>query len=251
MQSRMVVSALLLICSVLPASAQARMLQPVRVAEGVMRQMRTTKVDAAYPPDALKARIGGAVFLRVQITKSGDVEQVQVVGGDPMLTGAAIEAVKQWKYKPYLLNAEPCQVGTSVSLNFILPVNGMAEGRVEDTPVPVEGVVGTVRSTIPPGTPLPQRVRVSAGVSSGLLLTKVSPEYPADAREQHVQGVVVLQARIDKEGNVSDLQLVSGHPLLAPAAMEAVKQWKYKPYLLNGNPVMIETQIQVNFTLAE
>jgi TonB family protein len=251
MQSRTVVLTFLLICSALPASPQVRMLQPVRVPEEVMRQMRTTKVDAAYPPDALKARIQGLVVLRVQITKSGDVEQVQVLGGHPMLTSAAVEAVKQWKYKPYLLNAEPCRVDTAVGLNFTLPLKGLGEGRVEDAPASVEGVVGTVSSTIPPGTPLPQRVRVSSGVSSGLLVTKVNPEYPPDAREQRVQGVVVLQARIDKEGNVVDLQLVSGHPLLAPAAMEAVKQWKYKPYLLNGNPVMVETQIQVNFTLEE
>ena len=68
-------------------------------------------------------------------------------------------------------------------------------------------------------------------------------------RMQHIQGVVVLSAIIDKEGNVANVQLISGHPLLAPAAIEAVKQWKYKPYLLNGTPVEVETQVQVNFTL--
>jgi protein TonB len=97
---------------------------------------------------------------------------------------------------------------------------------------------------------LPQRVRVSQGVSTGLLVTKVQPQYPEDAQQVRIQGSVVLKAVIDKNGDVEELTLVSGHPLLAPAALEAVKQWKYKPYLLNGQPVKVETQIMVNFQLA-
>jgi periplasmic protein TonB len=96
----------------------------------------------------------------------------------------------------------------------------------------------------------PQRVRVSSGVSSGLLIRKVSPNYPPLARQARIQGTVVLQAQISKDGSIINLNLISGHPMLAPAAIEAVKQWKYKPYLLNGEPVEVETQVQVNFTLA-
>ena len=96
----------------------------------------------------------------------------------------------------------------------------------------------------------PQLVRISAGVSTALLIKKVQPQYPSNAMQSRVQGQVVLQARIDKEGNVEDLTLISGDPLLAPAALEAVKQWKYKPYLLNGQPVKVETQVVVNFTLS-
>ncbi len=97
----------------------------------------------------------------------------------------------------------------------------------------------------------PQRVRVSPGVASGLLISKVQPQYPEAARQARVQGQVILKALIDKEGSVQDLELVSGHELLAPAAIEAVKQWKYKPYLLNGQPVNVETQILVNFALSK
>jgi TonB family protein len=96
----------------------------------------------------------------------------------------------------------------------------------------------------------PQRVRVSSGVSTGLRLTKVNPQYPDDAKQARIQGTVVMQAEIDKEGNVEKLTLISGHPMLAPAALEAVKQWKYKPYLFNGQPVKVETQVIVNFTLS-
>ncbi len=115
------------------------------------------------------------------------------------------------------------------------------------------GVIGSVLSSTPTVAPhiaTPQRVRVSSGVSSGLLIRKVNPAYPPLARQARIQGTVILQAQISKDGSIENLQLISGHPMLAPAAIEAVKQWKYKPYLLNGEPVEVDTQVQVNFTLA-
>ncbi len=114
------------------------------------------------------------------------------------------------------------------------------------------GVMGSiVNSTMAvPKIATPQRVRVSSGVSQGLLVKKVQPPYPPLARQARIQGVVLLQATISKAGDIEGLTLISGHPMLTQAAIEAVKQWKYKPYLLNGEPVEVETQIQVNFTLA-
>ena len=115
------------------------------------------------------------------------------------------------------------------------------------------GVIGSVLSATPVAVPkmaTPTRVRVSSGVSSGLLIRKVSPTYPPLARQARIQGTVILQAQISKDGSIQNLQLISGHPMLAPAAIEAVKQWKYKPYLLNGEPVEVETTVQVNFTLS-
>ncbi|PYX44925.1 MAG: energy transducer TonB [Acidobacteria bacterium] len=115
------------------------------------------------------------------------------------------------------------------------------------------GVIGSVLSSTPVAAPkmaAPTRVRVSSGVSTGLLVRKVPPVYPPLARQARIQGVVVLQAQISKDGTIQNLQLISGHPMLAPAAIDAVKQWKYKPYLLNGEPVEVDTQVQVNFTLA-
>jgi protein TonB len=99
-------------------------------------------------------------------------------------------------------------------------------------------------------TQRPKRVRVSEGVSQALLIKKVPPEYPAEARKQHVQGQVLLKARISDEGDVLELVLISGDPALAPAAIDAVRQWKYKPYFLNGEPVEVETQVHVNFVLS-
>lgn len=115
------------------------------------------------------------------------------------------------------------------------------------------GVIGGIISSTPVAVPkvaTPQRVRVSLGVSQGLLIKKVQPNYPPLARQARIQGTVLLQAEISKDGTIENLRLISGHPMLAPAAIEAVKQWRYKPYMLNGEPVAVETQVQVNFTLS-
>jgi protein TonB len=95
-----------------------------------------------------------------------------------------------------------------------------------------------------------QRVRVSQGVTAGLLVRKVQPDYPPLARQARIQGSVILKAVISKTGHVEGLQVVSGHPMLTASAINAVKQWQYKPYILNGQPVEVETNITVNFTLA-
>ncbi len=95
----------------------------------------------------------------------------------------------------------------------------------------------------------PAKLRVSFGVAAGMLVHQVKPQYPQMAVQARIQGTVVLQAVIGKDGMVRELRLVSGHPMLAPAAIEAVKQWRYRPYLLNGEPVEVDTQINVNFTL--
>ena len=118
------------------------------------------------------------------------------------------------------------------------------------------GVIGGIISStsklavVPePKAAIAKRVRVSQGVSQGLLIYRVEPKYPPIAQQAHIQGIVILTAVIDKDGIIQRLQLVSGHPMLATAAIDAVKQWRYKPYLLNGQPVEAETTVTVTFRL--
>lgn len=117
------------------------------------------------------------------------------------------------------------------------------------------GVIGSVITStnlaaVPKFVPVvPQRIRISAGVTRGLLIKRVEPVYPPLAKAARVQGDVILSAIIDANGQITNLQLVSGHPMLVPAAISAVRQWRYKPYLLNGQPVEVETTITVIFTL--
>jgi len=99
----------------------------------------------------------------------------------------------------------------------------------------------------PPARIAPVRV---SHISEGNLIRKVQPAYPPLARSARIQGVVVLQAVISKQGSIENLQVLTGHPLLVPAAIEAVRQWHYRPYVLNNEPVEVETQITVNFSLA-
>jgi TonB family protein len=96
-----------------------------------------------------------------------------------------------------------------------------------------------------------QKLRVSSGVAQGQLLRQVSPQYPNQARQDRVEGTVVLQAVISKDGSVQKLTVVSGPSSLTKAAMDAVKQWRYRPFALNGEPVEADTQINVNFKLGE
>jgi protein TonB len=93
-------------------------------------------------------------------------------------------------------------------------------------------------------------VHLAQGVTAGLLIKRVNPKYPNKARENRIQGTVVLRALISKDGDITDLSVVSGDPLLAKSATKAVKQWKYRPYLLAGKPVAVNTEIIVNFALS-
>lgn len=128
--------------------------------------------------------------------------------------------------------------GTTLEPNSILGVIGSASESGPPPPAPAK--------TKTPEHPL----RISTGVSEANLIHKVQPVYPALAKSARVQGIVEFRAVIDKEGNIENLQLVRGHPLLVNAAKQAVLQWKYRPTLLNGRPVEVITEIIVNFTLS-
>ena len=225
---------------VLSSTPTKMQLSGERVSEAVMRPLRVRKVDPIYPGVAVQEHIQGTVVLDIRINSTGDVDEVMRTGGPPTLVPPAMEAVQQWKYTPYGKDGKAIPVVSTVRLSFSLEEN---ENGVVNEPEPSE-------DANPPRIAVPQRVRVSSGVSSGLLVRKVAPLYPADARDARVQGTVLLRANIDKQGNVSSLEVISGHPMLAPAAIEAVRQWKYRPYLLNGEAVEVDTQIQVNFVLA-
>jgi len=227
----------------------------VRVGQSYMSTLIVTKVAPVYPPEAKRSKVQGTVNLQVKVSKTGDVEDVKLISGHPMLAPAAIDAVKQWKYKPYLLNGVAWEVETTVTVNFKLSDESQS-GVVGDVPgSTVAGKVGVNSGVIPihPGNAgrpaLPRRAWVSQSVMQELLVHKVQPQYAGDAAL--IQGTVLLSATIDKEGNVANLRLISGHPMLAPAAIEAVRQWKYRPYLLNGEAIEVETTVTVNFSLAE
>jgi periplasmic protein TonB len=132
---------------------------------------------------------------------------------------------------------------------------------VSDEPITI-GTSNSSSGTVPGGDPFshapsaaprvvhPQGlVHVSTGVAAGMAISTPPPIYPAIARAARMEGTVILQATISKSGTIEGLHVVSGPPMLRQAALDAVQQWRYRPYLLNGEPVEVETTINVNFVL--
>jgi protein TonB len=111
----------------------------------------------------------------------------------------------------------------------------------------LSGIVTSTQVQVP--TQAAPALKVSQGVFQGLLIKKVAPTYPAQARQTHLEGPVLLQATILKDGSVGNIKQLNGDATLGRAAIDAVRLWKYKPYYLNGEPTEIQTQITVNFKL--
>jgi len=121
------------------------------------------------------------------------------------------------------------------------------------------GVLGSILSAAasapppppPPKAATPKRIRVGGQVEQAKLIFQPKPEYPPLAKMARIQGTVRLEAVISRDGTIQDLKMLSGHPLLVKSALEAVSRWRYQPTLLNGEPVEVVTEVDVNFTLAE
>lgn len=146
----------------------------------------------------------------------------------------------------------PVSAGAGVVGGIPGGIPGGAPGGV------IGGIIGAVPTAAPPPPPKvkekpkpepPKRIRVGGNVQAARLVNQPKPVYPPLARQARIQGTVRFNAIIGKDGRIENLTLVSGHPLLVPAATAAVKQWVYKPTLLNGEPVEVVTVIDVNFTL--
>jgi protein TonB len=127
-------------------------------------------------------------------------------------------------------------------------IPGARSGDPHGLPSLFDGGSHPVLPASPSATVAPP-VRLSR-MNEGNLIRKVQPTYPPLARSARIQGIVVLQAVISKQGTIENLTVMTGHPMLVPAAIDAVRQWRYRPYILNNEPVEVETQITVNFSLA-
>jgi protein TonB len=139
-------------------------------------------------------------------------------------------------------------------------VGGVPGGVPGGTPGGViGGIIGAAAAAAPPPPPpavkeapkpvTPKRITVGGNVQQAMLISQPKPIYPPLAKQARISGTVRFTAIIGRDGTIQNLQLISGHPLLVQSATEAVKQWRYKPTLLNGEPVEVVTQIDVNFTL--
>jgi periplasmic protein TonB len=144
---------------------------------------------------------------------------------------------------PIRVKSEPAKAQAGAEESAVPSPLGVASANERA----LNGLVSSAPASLPKA--VPGTLKISQGVSQGLLIRRVQPTYPATALAMRVHGVVQLEATINKEGSITNLKTVSGDQVLARAATAAVKQWRYKPYYLNGEPVEIQTQITVNFRL--
>lgn len=213
-------------------------------------------VGPQYPPLARQAGISGDVELMATIATDGTVREIRTVPGHghPLLIGAAIAAVKQWVYAP-IPSPGTIDVSVPFRLEDARPVGGVVGGVPGGVPGGViGGVPGGVIDGVPGGVPsaapaIPKKVRIGGAVQAASLTRKVDPIYPADARAAGLEGDVMLSVTIGEDGHVESAIPTDGNPALATAAADAVKQWVYKPTMLNGQPVSVETTVAVPFRL--
>ncbi len=378
--------------------------KPVAVSPESASTMVVQKSPVQYPAAARAVGTQGTVLLRVVVGQSGDVKEVTTISGNPVLAQAAADAIKQWKYRPYMVDGVPAEMETQVSISFHLKItepraapdghfrdgayysslgfayplsrdwvretqimqerfaaegahpgdyvllasvhipqsnssttadssfvlwalarnhvgsqsceqyfSGLADllrkgARSKDDPTKfsvadrefyrvdfdfraephrrafictefndyllrwnigaksneaVNAVVGTisaVHAVAPEAIPAseeiaatqssqPLRVRISQGVTQGMLLKRVQPIYPEIARANRLEGTVVLKAVIDANGDIAELEAIQGPIEFVVSAVNGVRQWKYRPYVIQGKPVEVATQITVNYTL--
>lgn len=208
-----------------------------------LHRLAVAEPDIATPAGAPPE---GVVSLQVTVAKSGAVVEAVARQGDEVLSKAAADGVMTgWKYRPLLVNGEPQEFQSMILVDFR---DGVGKRAIVAGMGAMGGIAGRGFGA---GVGSLGAVRVSGGVAAGMMQQSVAPIYPPIARAAHVQGAVIMQALISKAGDVENLQVISGPPMLIAAAQDAVRQWKYRPYLLNGEPTAVETTINVNFTMAE
>jgi len=241
------VLSLFAVAFLVPAVAVAQQ-QSVRVGGNVKAPERVHYVQPAYPEEAKAARVSGVVIAEITVSPEGDVTDAHILRSIALLDGAALDAVKRWKYTPTTLNGVPVPVILTVTVNFTFSDGGgaaAAGGVMQSAPSPASA----------PAAPEPvflngrQALNIGGDVKAPERIRYVVPAYPADAQAARITGIVIIQTVIDESGHVASAKVLRSILGLDQAAIDAVLQWEYTPTLLNGNPVPVVMTVTVNFTL--
>jgi len=254
---------------VVSANAQQQKRRPgVAISQAGAEALLMAKVEPDYPEAVKSKEIAGQIVIAFTIGEDGSVSEVrQVAVGlfgckslnseDPELQQAAIAAVKQWRFVAFRLHdipgdqGKPVEAETMVALPFDFRKPGAAPSSApadmapcnlpKDAPPPkFAAVIDPLRAEF--GRPVvpPER-------AEDQLTHRVEAQYPRMLEGARLQGNAVLHVLIDKQGHVADIKKESGHPVLAQAAMDAVKQWQYHPFQLNGAAAEVETPVVIKF----
>jgi TonB family protein len=179
-----------------------------------------------FPRELSAYEITDTVAIDVTVSPEGKVKKTKAVSGKiDALKEAAEKTVRKWAFEPYLINGTAVPVRTEITLNFN---NTLDRYREPNGDVPVH---------------------LDEKAAQGRVTKRVNTEYPSDARIGHIQGVVALRVIVGEDGRVHALHVVKGHPMLAAAAYNAVRQWEFKPYVENGKTLPVDTNVTVTFTI--
>jgi TonB family protein len=251
-------------------------IKPIRITSEIQQPKMIKRVEAVYPQIARQARIEGTVIVEATTDIYGRVRTVKVLRSVPLLDQAAIDAVRQWVYEPFLVNGKPREVSFTVTVVFALDkdkdeakvggitggVAGGVEGGVEGGVVGgvKGGVVGGVLGGVVGGViskeeeaqlmKLPP-VKAGGNIKEPQKLKSVDPVYPEVAKNARIQGEVILEAVTDIYGRVMDIKVLRSIPALDQAAIDAVRQWIYQPLIVDGKPRRAIFPVTVNFMLQE
>lgn len=193
----------------------------LRVGGTIKTPVKIKDVRPVYPPEAQAARVTGVVILEARIGEEGAVEDARVLRSIPLLDQAAIDAVMQWRFRPTLLNGKPTAVIMTVTVNFTMQVAAW-ERRMEVAPE------GRGTGSADPDAANRQDAPV-APQQSPVVVKDVKPKYTREAMDAGVQGSVEVEALIGTDGHVIDAKVLNGHPMLNESALDAVRQWEFKP----------------------
>jgi len=234
------------------------------------------QVDPVYPEVAKKARVEGMVILEAETDIYGRVQGYKVLRSIPLLDQAAIDAVKQWVYEPAIIDGKPIPISFNVTISFTLDGNkaavggvvggvggGVAGGVEGGVKGGVQGgAVGGVMGGVVGGTMTKEEtrkpaaegeklgpVRATGNIKPPTRIKAVDPIYPREAREEGIEGVVILEAETDIYGRVKDTKILRSLLPLDQAAIDAVKQWVYEPFIFEGKPRGVIFTVTVRFTL--
>lgn len=248
----------------------------LKTGEKVMPPKLIKAVDPVYPEIARQAKVEGVVIMEATTDTYGHIAVIKVLRSIPLLDQAAMDAVQQWVYEPMVVDGKPREVTFTVTVRFALDEKKKLTSGV------VGGVTGGVRGGVEGGVSTGVGGGVAAGVEGGVeggvvggvlaqdlkkfegdavravgkieppkLVKSVNPVYPEKARQARVEGTVILEAKTDEEGNVVDARILRSIPVLDQAAIDAVKQWKYEPLVIEGKLRKVIFTVTVRFMLKE
>jgi len=186
------------------------------------------QVNPVYPEEARKTGVEGVVILEAKADEEGNVVDARILRSIPVLDQAALDAVKQWKYEPLIIDGKARKVLFTVTVRFALK----------------EGDKSKTLDKFAQGA-----VKAEGDIKPPKLIQEVAPVYPEAARAAGVQGVVILSVRTDETGTVIDTMVLRSIPLLDQAAIDSVKQWVYEPMVIQGKAVPVVFTVTVRFQL--